>query len=242
MEEPPLEPNGVESASHHEGSLKVEGLILASSSDTLLLDDVSFELSPGDRAFIQVFCATGTATARALLRALAGAKPLPRGGRILPGLPRSQVLLVGGSGFIFPPSSTLRQCLAYPDALGAHDEDLASALSKCGLGHLDLQLDRCADWPAILTPGDRQRMVFARLFVGVPAGVQWILLDEVDSAIDIAAAMELYGHLLAVTPRHVGIVAAPFHCEQVISQFASCRCFTVTAEGHALEESIVAMA
>jgi putative ATP-binding cassette transporter len=77
---------------------------------------------------------------------------------------------------------------------------LAAALEKVGLGALASELDVLEQWPQRLSPGEQQRLAFARVLLAKPACV---FLDEATSSVDTAAEARLYGLLRAAAWRPV---------------------------------------
>lgn len=194
-------------------------LTLVTPGGEAFLDKASFRWEAGDRV-----CLLGPAGCgkSALLRALAGAWPPPAAGAVIPGHVGAGILLVTGAGFLLPPRATLRECLAYPEAISVFDEDLQEAFTRCGLDRLALQLDVKADWTTALSISDRQRLVFARLSARWPAGVRWLLLDEADSALDGATALALQDLVTSKVPEGAGVVVASKHM-QVTDRPGWCR-------------------
>ena len=129
-----------------------------------------------------------------LFRAIAGIWPFGRGeihrpehGRVL-FLPQIPYLPIG----------TLREVVAYPmPAAGVDDRALREALAACGLPHLVTRLDETGHWAQVLSPGEAQRIAFARALVQRP---EWLFLDEATSALDEASEAELYRLLRARLP------------------------------------------
>lgn len=180
-----------------------------------ILRNVCFRWQAGDRISISGPAGSGKS---ALLRALAGAWPPPSSGSISSSAGTgvcSEVLLVSSGGFLLPSSTTLRKCLAYPEAIAAFDDDLREALSECGLSHLESQLDREADWSTELCLSDRQRLAFARIFARWPIGMRWLLLDDADGALSSSAALHLHKCLAAHQPPNAALVVASRHPEVV---------------------------
>jgi putative ATP-binding cassette transporter len=58
-----------------------------------------------------------------------------------------------------------------------------------GLKELGGRLDEAAHWALQLSPGEQQRMAFARALVQKP---DWLFLDEATSALDEATEARLY--------------------------------------------------
>jgi len=71
------------------------------------------------------------------------------------------------------------------------------ALAACGLPHLVTRLDEIGHWAQVLSPGEAQRIAFARALVQRP---EWLFLDEATSALDEASEAELYRLLRARLP------------------------------------------
>ena len=98
------------------------------------------------------------------------------------------------------PLGTLAAVLRYPggDSESLPATMLAAVLTQVGLGALIDQLDVVHDWSQRLSPGEQQRLAFARIFLMKPA---LLFLDEVTSALDERSEAELYGLLRAASWR-----------------------------------------
>jgi ABC-type uncharacterized transport system fused permease/ATPase subunit len=59
------------------------------------------------------------------------------------------------------------------------------------LGHLGSRLDEAADWAKVLSPGEQQRIAFARVLLARPKAV---FLDESTSALDEGQELRCTGH------------------------------------------------
>lgn len=62
-------------------------------------------------------------------------------------------------------------------------------LNKVALPHLIERLDEVLDWAKVLSPGEQQRIAFARILLTKPKAV---FLDESTSALDEGLEMTLY--------------------------------------------------
>jgi len=84
----------------------------------------------------------------------------------------------------------LRAAASYPAAEGAFaDADLQSALIDCGLAAFADNLDESDHWARRLSPGEQQRVAFARVLLHKP---DWLFLDEATSALDPETEERLY--------------------------------------------------
>ena len=145
--------------------------------------NVNLSLRRGDTVLLGGASGSGKST---LVRAIAGIWPFGRGeiraardARIL-FLPQRPYLPIG----------TLRDVVSYPmPAGGVDDETLREALEVVGLPELAGRLDEAAHWALQLSPGEQQRIAFARALVQKP---DWLFLDEATSAVDEATEARLY--------------------------------------------------
>ncbi|MBF6356116.1 ABC transporter ATP-binding protein/permease [Nocardia higoensis] len=152
----------------------------------VLIDDLTLRLVPGDALVVKGPSGSGKTT---LLRALAQMWPYADG----------QIRRPGGDDTLFLsqipylPLGDLRTAVAYParpDEIG--DDTLRAALNSVHLGHLVDRLDEEADWAKILSPGEQQRLAFARILLIRP---KVVFLDEATSAVDEGLEYSLY-HLI----------------------------------------------
>jgi len=164
-------------------ALALDRVTLALPGGRPLVEDVSLGLRRGETLLISGPSGAGKST---LFRAIAGIWPfgaggisLPRGGRVL-FLPQKPYLPIG----------TLREVVSYPTpAGGIGDPDLREALEAVGLPELAARLDEHAHWALALSPGEQQRIAFARALVQKP---DWLFLDEATSAVDEESEGRLY--------------------------------------------------
>ena len=186
---------------------------LALPSGQPLLDGVSLSLAPGDTVLLSGPSGVGKST---LFRAIAGIWPFgrgsvrrPTGARIL-FLPQKPYLPVG----------TLREVVSYPTpAAGIDDGVIVEALEACGLSQLAGRLDEPGNWALHLSPGEQQRIAFARALVQQP---DWLFLDEATSAVDETTESRLYALILERLPGATVIsighrpTLAPFHTRRLV--------------------------
>ncbi|XP_030658623.1 ATP-binding cassette sub-family D member 4 isoform X2 [Nomascus leucogenys] len=184
--------------------------ISAPSSDKPLIKDLSLKISEGQSLLITGNTGTGKTS---LLRVLGGLWTSTRGS--------VQMLTdFGPHGVLFLPQKpfftdgTLREQViyplkeVYPDSGSADDERILRFLELAGLSNLVARtegLDQQVDWNwyDVLSPGEMQRLSFARLFYLQP---KYAVLDEATSALTEEVESELYriGQQLGMTFISVG--------------------------------------
>jgi putative ATP-binding cassette transporter len=117
----------------------------------------------------------------------AGSVSVPAGARLL-FIPQKSYL----------PIVPFRSALTYPDMTGSYPTtDICQALDDCGLTHLAGRLEEEAHWVQELSPGEQQRLSFARILLIRP---DYLFLDEVTSSLDEATEATLYGLLIERMP------------------------------------------
>ncbi len=88
------------------------------------------------------------------------------------------------------PIDTLRAVLTYPEIRhDVTDAALAEALETCALPALVGRLDEREHWAQLLSPGEQQRIAFARALLLKP---DWLFLDEASAALDEVVEGRLY--------------------------------------------------
>src|SRR5258706_2929166 len=121
-----------------------------------------------------------------LFRAIAGIWPYGSGTIVRPA--GARLLFLPQKPYL--PIDTLRAVLTYPEPPGAADDAaLAEVLTTCDLAHLVARLDETQHWAQALSPGEQQRIAFARAFLYKP---DWLFLDEASAALDEAVETRLY--------------------------------------------------
>ena len=129
-----------------------------------------------------------------LVRALSGVWHEGRGSIELPA--GATLMFVSQRPYL--PEGTLREALTYPaDPAGFATDLLRHCLAQAGLGRYAGQLDVRQRWSTMLSPGEQQRVHFARVFLHRP---DWVFLDESTSALDEAAESNLYRELHRCCP------------------------------------------
>jgi vitamin B12/bleomycin/antimicrobial peptide transport system ATP-binding/permease protein len=167
----------------------------------------------GDTVLLGGVSGSGKST---LFRAIAGIWPFGRGEIRIPR--GCHVLFLPQKPYL--PIGALREVVSYPmPAGGVDDATLREALEAVGLRELGGRLSEVSHWALQLSPGEQQRIAFARALVQKP---DWLFLDEATSAVDEATEARLYRlvreRLAGTTLFSVGHRATlrPFHSRQLL--------------------------
>lgn len=158
---------------------------------------VNWRIAPGERWMLRGPSGAGKST---LLLALAGLWTHGHGHIATPpgaaAAPRAETLFVPQQSYL--PIDTLRACLAYPALETAFsDDDCQAALRWACLPALTHRLHESAHWARQLSPGEQQRLAFARIWLHRP---RWLFLDEATSALDEETEERLYTRLTRDLP------------------------------------------
>ena len=183
---------GVQQIHDTDSDLIVDNVTLALPSGTPLMAASSATLTPGESWLIRGPSGSGKST---LFRAIAGIWPFGNG-RVR--LPRDRsVLFLPQRPYL--PIGTLREVIAYPVREEKFsDAATTDALAAVGLQRLAERLDEQHNWSMQLSPGEQQRIAFARALLQRPA---WLFLDEATSSLDENAEQELYRMLKEKLPQ-----------------------------------------
>ncbi|MCW2591908.1 MAG: multidrug transporter ATP-binding protein [Mycobacterium sp.] len=167
-----------------DGTVKLEKIEVRTPDGEQLIDPLDIDLEVGDTLVITGRSGTGKTT---LLRSLAELWPFTSGTLTRPcGLNETMFL----SQMPYVPLGDLRAVVAYPCEEGTiTDADLRQTMARVALPHLVNRLDEVQDWAKVLSPGEQQRVAFARILLTRPKAA---FLDEATSALDEGLEMMLY--------------------------------------------------
>lgn len=175
--------SGVRVAAGRPTYLTVEGVDLDLPGGQPLMANINLSLRQGDTVLLGGASGSGKST---LVRAIAGIWPFGRGDIHVP--QGARVLFLPQRPYL--PIGVLRDVVSYPmPAGGVDDKTLREALEAVDLKELTGRLDEAAHWALQLSPGEQQRMAFARALLQKP---DWLFLDEATSALDEATEARLY--------------------------------------------------
>ncbi|MGO4307703.1 ABC transporter ATP-binding protein/permease [Cupriavidus sp. RAF12] len=155
-----------------------------------LVAPFSLSIAPGERWLVNGPSGCGKSV---LFRALAGIWPYGSG-RIT--VPEKRLMFLPQRSYL--PIGTLADALSYPDAGNAHScETLEHVLRQARLGMLTKQLDVFDNWSLRLSPGEQQRLAFARALLQKP---DYLFLDEATSALDEETEGAMYKLVVDTMP------------------------------------------
>ena len=193
--------------------LTMDGVELDLPNGQPLIADVKLSLDHGDSALLSGPSGAGKST---LLRAIAGIWPFGHGEIRVPA--NARILFLPQKPYL--PIGTLRDVVSYPmPAGGVDDATLSEALEAVDLPQIAGKLDDTANWALQLSPGEQQRIAFARALVQKP---DWLFLDEATSAVEETTEAHLYRLLRERLPDttllSVGHRSSlrPFHARQIL--------------------------
>lgn len=157
-----------------------------------LIDPLDVRLDPGHSLVITGRSGVGKTT---LLRSLAELWPFASGTLRRPDGDNATMFL---SQLPYVPLGNLRTVVCYPNSSDdISDENLRDTLTKVALAPLADRLDEESDWAKVLSPGEQQRVAFARILLTKPKAV---FLDESTSALDEGLEFALYRMLRSELP------------------------------------------
>jgi vitamin B12/bleomycin/antimicrobial peptide transport system ATP-binding/permease protein len=165
------------------GGVEIDDVAVRSPPGEPLVDGLAVRLAAGGSLVITGRSGTGKTT---LLRSLAQMWPYATGTVRYP----SDVGAMFLPQLPYAPLGDLRTVASYPAPSDSFcDDDVRAALDAVALGHLGTRLDETADWSKVLSPGEQQRVAFARVLLNTPRAV---FLDESTSALDEGQEFTLY--------------------------------------------------
>jgi putative ATP-binding cassette transporter len=171
-------------------ALRVRDLALALPDGKLLARVGSLTVQPGERWLVRGVSGAGKST---FLRTLAGLWPHGSGAI---DLPDGRMLFLPQEPYL--PQGTLKTALCYPVAPeSVPDGECERVLRLCALDGRIGELSADLPWEKTLSPGEKQRLAFARALLHRPA---FLFLDEATSALDPATEHRVLTALFAELP------------------------------------------
>lgn len=171
-------------------AVSVDNLNLDLADGRHLLAGASLAVASGERLLVSGRSGSGKST---LLRAM---------GRLWPNghghirMPQGRSLFLPQKPYL--PIGPLREALSYPQPGDTYSQErYVQVLQACRLPHLVERLDEGNHWQRLLSPGEQQRVAFARAMLYAP---KWLYMDEATSAMDEEDEAALYQGLIEQLP------------------------------------------
>ena len=170
--------------SSQDGSVEIENVEVRKPDGDRLIDPLDVRLEAGHSLVITGSSGAGKTT---LLRSLAELWPYASGTLRRPGGENETMFL---SQLPYVPLGTLRAVVCYPNSPDdVSDAELHEVMTQVALAPHIARLDEEQDWAKVLSPGEQQRVAFARVLLTKPKAV---FLDESTSALDPGLEYALY--------------------------------------------------
>jgi len=186
-----------------DGSVELDGVEVRTPSGAQLVDPIKLRLEPGETMVITGRSGAGKTS---LLRSLAQMWPYTSGTLRRP-LHEHETMFLSQMPYV--PLGDLRTVVSYPANSGdIADEELQRALTKVALSHLTIRLNEVQDWAKVLSPGEQQRIAFARVLLTRPKAV---FLDESTSALDEGLEFALYDLVRTELPNTILVSVSHRH-------------------------------
>jgi putative ATP-binding cassette transporter len=167
-----------------DGAVQLDDVEVRTPDGRQLIRPLDMRLEIGDTMVITGPSGSGKTT---LLRSLAELWPFCSGTLTRPCGPNETMFL---SQLPYVPLGDLRAVVTYPGKEGAIDDNtLKRTLLRVALPHLVDRLDEVLDWAKVLSPGEQQRIAFARILLTRP---KVVFCDEATSALDEGLEFMLY--------------------------------------------------
>lgn len=169
-----------------ENAIEVKDFTLKATKETTLLKDINQEFKQGQNYVIKGESGIGKST---FIRAIAGVWPFASGQVTFP--ENKSVMYLPQKPYM--PMGTLAEAILFPDKTNPEmEKNLESVLHDCNLDAFIPRLNEVAHWSEQLSPGEQQRIAFARVLLHKP---DWVFLDESTSMLDLANEALLYNKL-----------------------------------------------
>ncbi|HEV8694048.1 MAG TPA: ATP-binding cassette domain-containing protein, partial [Lysobacter sp.] len=175
--------SGVRQAQDGNEDLVIDNVALSLPNGQPLISTSNATIKSGESLLICGPSGSGKST---LFRAIAGIWPFGKGRMSMPA--GFRVLFLPQRPYL--PIGTIRDVVSYPASPAEFsDEQIKEVLDAVGLPQLEDRINDHQHWALQLSPGEQQRIAFARAMLQKPA---WLFLDEATSALDEASEAKLY--------------------------------------------------
>lgn len=163
--------------------IAAEKVTIKTPQDQWLLKNITEKFVHGKNYLIKGESGIGKST---FIRTIAGIWPFTSGEVILP--KHERIMYLPQKPYM--PIGTLAEAILFPDKHNPElQKHLEQALRACNLEQFVPRLHETATWSEQLSPGEQQRIAFARVLLHKP---NWVFLDESTSMLDLANEKQLY--------------------------------------------------
>jgi len=167
-----------------DGAVELDDVEVRTPDGKQLINPLDMRLEVGETLIVTGPSGSGKTT---LLRSLAELWPFTSGTLTRPCGPNETLFL---SQMPYVPLGNLRDVVSYPAKSGSIDDaTLRQTMEKVALPHMVDRLDEVLDYAKVLSPGEQQRIAFARILLTKP---KVVFLDEATSALDEGLEFLLY--------------------------------------------------
>lgn len=174
-----------------ENKIAVADLMVKTPQDKILLDHINETFLHGNHYLLKGVSGIGKST---FIRAIAGIWPFAAGSVTYPR--QQKIMYLPQKPYM--PIGTLAEAILFPDKSHPQlEEKLPDVLHICNLDQFIPRLYETSLWSEQLSPGEQQRIAFARVLLHSP---DWVFLDESTSMLDLNNEKYLYQMLKQQLP------------------------------------------
>ncbi|KAG0009780.1 hypothetical protein BGZ80_002054, partial [Entomortierella chlamydospora] len=181
-----------EEALSRDTSIRFENVSFTTPTGDLVITDFDFRFEVGRSTMI---VGPNGAGKTSLLRAMGGLWPVSKGQIIMPHEYCKDVIFIPQTSYM--PYGSLREQIVYPltdTASSVSDADVVRVMKLARLENIlelidDFDYTYTHDWNKMLSPGEQQKLAFARLFYSCP---MFAVLDEATSSMDTTSESEMF--------------------------------------------------
>lgn len=167
-------------------AITIKNLTINTANNEVLLGSIEEDFLHGQNYVIKGESGIGKST---FIKTLAGVWPYASGTISLP--KHNHIMYLPQKPYM--PMGTLAEAILFPDKKNPElEKHLEKAMHDCHLSAFISRLQESAHWSEQLSPGEQQRIAFARVLIHKP---DWVFLDESTSMLDLANEKHLYNIL-----------------------------------------------
>jgi vitamin B12/bleomycin/antimicrobial peptide transport system ATP-binding/permease protein len=171
--------------------IQAKDVMIKTPQNKILLANINEKFEHGKHYLLKGESGIGKST---FVRAMAGIWPYAAGEVTFP--EQQKVMYLPQKPYM--PIGTLSEAILFPDQLHPElEKNLPEVLAICNLEKLIPRLSETASWSEQLSPGEQQRITFARVLLHKP---DWVFLDESTSMLDIKNEKNMYDLLRTRLP------------------------------------------